>query len=106
MRALGLHVDEYVGLGEKLNAYPDELSRYRVAGDGALRGWIRQGIERAERHGVVEEDDIARFLELRTRLGPDLDAPATWEGRVLRRRDIGPAAKLARIERHAARAVQ
>jgi hypothetical protein len=83
--------------------FAGDIARWGAGDEGRLREWIREGMRRAERYGLVEEREVARFLEVMFRLGPGFDAATTWEGRTLRRRDIDGAARLRRIERRVAR---
>jgi hypothetical protein len=83
--------------------YAPVMASFGVLDEAALRDFVRRGIRRAGRHGIIDEPGVERFIELSARLGPDFGAQGTWEGRVLRRRDIDGTAKLNRIERHYAR---
>lgn len=46
--------------------------------DEPLRQHVRDGIAKAESHGVTDENDIRRFLEYWTRFGPEFgESPET-----------------------------
>jgi hypothetical protein len=50
--------------------FPDES---RALGPDGLAAHIRHGLARARVHGLVEEHDVALYLNLTVALGPDFD---------------------------------
>lgn len=52
------------------NTYPEETSSIS---DEDLSAMIENGSERAASHGIVEDDDIQRFLGVMVRYGSDFD---------------------------------
>ncbi len=65
-----------------------------------LRHIIEDGIEKAERYGVVTVTDVERFLGYMITLGQDFDkTPETsWAGDILRQENISGISKMDSID--------
>jgi hypothetical protein len=50
--------------------FPD---RCKTLGQEAVRQWIELGIARAQRHGILAERDVCRYIDLMFELGRDYD---------------------------------
>jgi alkanesulfonate monooxygenase SsuD/methylene tetrahydromethanopterin reductase-like flavin-dependent oxidoreductase (luciferase family) len=80
----------------------DGVERW-AAGPEEVRALIREEIERAARHGVAAEGDVARYLGLLCALGPAFDERVAWARAILGRDDLDAERKLNRLERRARR---
>ena len=77
--------------------FPEESAALSEAG---LRATIRKGIARAESFGVLLEDDIARFLVLVLRKGPDFETqPGTqWAQPILKDPNLSGTQKMDELD--------
>lgn len=73
--------------------------RCAAIGESAVRASVRQGVESAQRHGIVVEFDVARYLDLMYALSFDFDtSPATpWAAAILADPARTPGAKVDRL---------
>jgi hypothetical protein len=68
--------------------------------DAALRDWIDGGVERAERHGIIDEESVLQFLEILAREGPDFDSGKDhpWVPKVLSRQELSGPEKVSSVK--------
>lgn len=81
--------------------FPQYLRAQGLSGEH-LDDLVRRGIADAERHGVVYQGDIERYIEFMAMLGPAFpqDPKYPWAGETLRRRDLDGEAKMDLISEH------
>ncbi len=74
----------------------------RKLAEPELHGRIRAGIEKAEKFGVTDENDVRRYLEYVAELGPEFpDAPGhAWAAEILKIQDLSGTKKMNRIDDH------
>ena len=78
---------------EHLNQYfPQECSKL---GEDGVRDWIRHGVERAGRYGIVAERDVCRYIDIMFVYGRnfDTDARYPWAHRTLNTKAVHPTHK-------------
>jgi hypothetical protein len=82
-------------------AFPKEVEKQGLDDEG-LKALGRRGLADANRHGVVNEADVARYIECMLLLGPDFDADPRyrWAGQALARADLDGEAKMDVIDDH------
>jgi hypothetical protein len=66
--------------------------------DEALRARVHDGIDRAKGHGIVQEDDVRRFLEYQALLGTDFDTSTPWAASILSDDELAGTEKMNRID--------
>ncbi len=81
----------------KFPAQCDEL------GEQGLRRRIRDGVERAKRHKIQSQTDVARFIRFMFTLGPDFDTArkTNWVRPILADSDASAGQRLDRIRAEA-----
>jgi hypothetical protein len=81
-------------LSDLRRRFPDEVSSL---GDDATRASIREGMERAEAHGIEMEIDVIRFIRFMFLLGRgfDDDPRYPWVREVLDDAHLAPVGKMA-----------
>lgn len=86
------HIDE---------TYPGVIKDKFGADTGSF---VSAGVAKAERYGIVYEDDIEAFLDMMARLGPDFDADPRypWAPEVLDDAERSGSAKVALLQEHEA----
>jgi len=80
-------------------AFPD---RTAGAADARILEFIRYGIRRARRYGLVGQRDVRRYLGYMLIYGThfDADPEIAWAGEILRRKGLGPSRRLDLIDAH------
>ncbi|MCP4250648.1 MAG: hypothetical protein GY778_26705 [bacterium] len=60
---------------------------------------IHDGMDRAERYGIIGQRDLARFIDLTFALGPrfDKDSKHDWAGEILNDEQLAPTEKVDRL---------
>ncbi len=66
-----------------------------------LRAWITGVVEKAERHGITTEPEVAQILLLFLVLGDDADETTPWVKEVLDDRELHGVGKVRRLVRRA-----
>ena len=76
--------------------FPDKV---RPLEEDALRGSIREGVEKADGYFVTREVDVARFIDLKFALAPDFDEleEMSWAREILDDTSISGQDKIERI---------
>jgi len=86
------------------DAFPSKTSSM---GDSELRAYVRDGLERAERHRVRIERHVVAYLRYMTKYGVDFDDTYPEAGEILRNERIPGSVKIQRLAAwHRARAAQ
>jgi hypothetical protein len=69
---------------------------FQKMGEPSVRKMALEGEEKAAAHGITEEQDIARYLELTMRHGPDWEAASglRWAREILSDESLSGTAKM------------
>jgi hypothetical protein len=88
---------------ERMEGYLREHFAASVDGmsPGDLSAWITEVVERAERHGVTTEPEVAQLLLLSLVLGADADETTPWVKEVLDDRELHGVGKVRLLVRRA-----
>ncbi|MCP3135804.1 hypothetical protein [Pyxidicoccus xibeiensis] len=85
----------------------EDLVRYwpdacRELGDAGLRGRVREGVERAQAHGVSAQRDVLRFLNVVFALGPgfESDVRYPWAADILGAPGVPAAVRMDQLCAH------
>jgi hypothetical protein len=68
-----------------------------VADPDRLRATIGEGVEAAQKYGIVSRDDLRRYLEFRTEYGPDFEQ-LPWAARILNDPTLSGSGKVEQID--------
>ena len=79
--------------------------RVAAMGEPAARALVRKAIARAKRHGIVQEYEVSRYLDMMFLLGEDFDADVAlpWAREILARAGWTETEKMDRLCEHAGR---
>ncbi|APR86607.1 Hypothetical protein A7982_11956 [Minicystis rosea] len=66
--------------------------------EDVLRARVEDGMDRAERYGIVMEEDAVEFILMLFALGPAADEEIPWVRAILRDRDLDGGGKMKRLE--------
>lgn len=84
---------EHRAVGHIREVFPKDFA---ALGEPAVREWVRQGVEAAQRYGFEVEADVLRFIDLMFIFSRDFDRnpESSWAAPILRDEGREPKARM------------